>query len=326
MDDAGERIVFPQDGHRHDSVRFHAIYYRACQLIGPRSFGRTVDDALHGNAQDVLFALHRPREIAGGHDADDSPAVVEHDRDAAPLGQQWNGLPHRIAGAQYRQTFCLHDLVDLGEETTPQRAPRMQAREVLTLKPLLLEERDRERIPNRQRDRRARRGREIVRARLDGHGRVEHDVGVSRHRRSTLAGERDQSNAETLEGVDEGKELVRLATLRDEQRHVVGADDPEIAVRAVRRVKEGRRRPGRGERRGDLAPDQSGFADARHNHASLRVAQQLDGAGKAVIEALERARNGVALEFQHATPAVHDARLGLLVAHVRALGLDRSAT
>ena len=81
--------------------------------------------------------------------------------------------------------------MDLREETTSQRAAGMQTRKVFALKALLLEERHRERVSDRERDRGARRRCEIVRTRLNRHGRVEDDVGVARHGRSALAGERN---------------------------------------------------------------------------------------------------------------------------------------
>ena len=72
----------------------------------------------------------------------------------------------------------------------------MNAREVLTTEPFLLEQCNGERITNRQRRRGARRRGEVVRACLLAHPRIECDVRVTRERRLDDTGERDGAHTE----------------------------------------------------------------------------------------------------------------------------------
>jgi hypothetical protein len=76
-------------------------------------------------------------------------------------------------------------------------------------------------------------------------------------------------HAEPLELVDERHQLVRFAALGEQDGDVVFTDDAEVSVHAVCRMQEcGRRASGR-ERRGNLAADESGLADARDDDAAF---------------------------------------------------------
>ena len=100
-------------------------------------------------------------------------------------------------------------------------------------------------------------GREVVRARLLAHPRVERHVAQLAERRARLPGDGDRAYPEPLQMFEQPEQLVGLPALGDEDRDVVSADDAEVAVDALRGMQEDRRRAGRRERRGDLAADRA---------------------------------------------------------------------
>ena len=108
------------------------------------------------------------------------------------------------------------------------------------------------------------------------------------------------------------QQLVGLAALRDENRDVVAPDDPEIAVHAVHRVKEGRRRAGRCERRGDLATDRA-RTFPRPRRSPVRSTRRSARTARANSSPRSRLDFGqrVALESDHASPALDRSRRGV---------------
>ena len=116
------------------------------------------------------------------------PLAVRDDHDAALLGQHDDRLPQRTSPAAARAA----DRVSITSSTrvtqpTTERTAGMQPREVLAAKSLVLEQRHGERVAERERDRGARRRREIVRTRLLAHPRIERHVAQPRERRARLA-------------------------------------------------------------------------------------------------------------------------------------------
>src|SRR5205085_5692650 len=146
---------------------------------------------------------------------------------------------------------------DAQQEVPAQRAPGVRRREVLAPESLDLEQRDAEAVAERQGGGGARGGRERLRARLFGDARVEHHVGLTGEDRVRLAGDGDQRYAQPLELAHEAEQLVRRAALGQEDRYIVPAHDPQIAVERVDRVEERRGRAGRREGGGDLARDEA---------------------------------------------------------------------
>src|SRR4051812_22085677 len=78
--------------------------------------------------------------------------------------------------------------------------------------------------------------------------------------------------------VEETDDLCRFTALGDEDRDVGLVDDAEVAVHAVGRMKERCGGARRCESRGDLAADESGFADARDDDATVGAGDGLDRA------------------------------------------------
>ena len=91
----------------------------------------------------------------------------------------------------------------------------MKPGEVLAPESLLLEQRDGERVPERERDGGAGRWREVVGARLFTNRGVEPHVGMPCQRGRPVAGDRDRPYTQPLELFQQRQQLVGLATLRE---------------------------------------------------------------------------------------------------------------
>ena len=148
------------------------------------------------------------------------------------------------------------------------------------------QERDRERVAERELHERGGGRRQIVRAgfaRLRQHQR---HVGGLAERAGGVRGDGDEADPEAPRIVDQVLELGGFA--RPGQRHddVVGRDHAEIAVACLAGMDEKRRRAGRGERRGDLARDVAGLAHAGDDDAALGGADQLDGGDEGAPQAI----------------------------------------
>ena len=90
----------------------------------------------------------------------------------------------------------------------------------------------------------------------------------------------------------QAQQLVRLAAVRQRQDDVVALNDAQVAVDRFRRVQKKRRRPGAGQRRGNLSGDDAGFPHARDDHSATAVEQHADGPIEAIVEAIDQRQDG----------------------------------
>ena len=115
-----------------------ALFFALTSFVPPfrtESFDPTFDGfRLAGNAGQITRGNH-PLQ----------PALADHQRNAALVGQMFNRLAHRIGRFQ-GHTGGLHDMVDPEEQSPPELAARVEARKGLAREPLLLQERHRQRI------------------------------------------------------------------------------------------------------------------------------------------------------------------------------------
>ena len=112
-----------------------------------------------------------------------------------------------------------------------------------------------------------------------------------------------------LSAASEPEQLVGLAALGEQDRHVVAAHDAQVAVHAVHRVQEARRGAGRGQRRGDLAGDHARLADAGDDDPAPARSQELHRLGEAAVEPLARAAaTACRLQPEHPAAALQPAR------------------
>src|SRR5204863_5789656 len=97
-----------------------------------------------------------------------------------------------------------------------------------------------------------------------------------RERALLVAGERDDLRDLTLQMRHQLRELVRFARVRQHDDHIIGRDHSEVAVTRFSGMHEERRCARRRQRRGELARDMTGFADARYDNAATTIENQLD--------------------------------------------------
>ena len=72
----------------------------------------------------------------------------------------------------------------------------------------------------------------------------------------------------------------------------------EIAVAGLGRMYEIGRRPGTGQRRGDLAGDMTGLAHTTHDDATTAGQDALDGTGKVIIDTSLKGTDGSRFNVQ----------------------------
>ena len=89
-------------------------------------------------------------------------------------------------------------------------------------------------------------------------------------------------------------DLVRLAALREHQHDIVGVDAAQVAVKGLGRMQKVGPRAGRGQRGGNLLPDQAGLAHAGDDHAALAGEQQLHGLAERCVEPVRNFPNAAA--------------------------------
>ncbi len=107
-------------------------------------------------------------------------------------------------------------------------------------------------------------------------GRHRHDVGLPAERAVALRGHGDQRDLEALGVGDDRGEFHALAGPGERQHHVAVLHHAEIAVARLGGMHEDRGLAGRGQRRGDLAGDMAGLADAGDDRAAGRGQQHGD--------------------------------------------------
>ena len=134
-------------------------------------------------------------QIARGEDPAEGSAL---DHDAVPRRWASSTTASRIvASERSTRSGGPHDVLDPQQQLPAERAAGMEAGEVLARESLLLEQRHRQRVAERQRGRGARRRREVVRAGLLATQASSATVAV-RASVERSAGERDGRYAEAL--------------------------------------------------------------------------------------------------------------------------------
>ena len=106
---------------------------------------------------------------------------------------------------------------------------------------------------------------------------AKHDVGGLAERAFGIDRDRDEHDAETARIIDQVLQFLGLAGPGQRQHDVVRRDHAEVAMAGVGGMNEECRRPGRGQRRRDLARDVAGFAHAGDDHPAACRAYRFDG-------------------------------------------------
>ena len=174
----------------------------------------------------------------------------------------------------------------------------VQVGEILLSEALRHEQCHRQRVAERERGRRAGSGHEVQRARFFRHMAIERDVGRLSEGRVRLAGDHNQPRTEPLDRLEQSKQFIGLAAMRQRDDDVLRLENAEVAVDGLRRMKKERRRAGAGERGRDLPADDARLAHAGDDDAAAAVEQQPHRALEAVVEAIDQRENGGRLGLQ----------------------------
>ena len=97
-----------------------------------------------------------------------------------------------------------------------------------------------------------------------------------------------------------GEQFFATPGVRYRDDDIVGGDHAQIAMRGLGSMHEVGRRAGAGQRRGQLAADVAGFADAGDNDPPVSVENQLDRAMKTIVQTLGQRRHSLRFDAQHA--------------------------
>ena len=131
----------------------------------------------------------------------------------ALLCTEARSFPERAAWVKNRKAISLHDVANPGDEFTAKRTTGMKSGEILTTKSLALEYRDSERIAKSEGSRRARGGREIVRAGLFLHPGIKHSIALATKCGIRGTRERDRARAKATKVLEQREQFGRLAAL-----------------------------------------------------------------------------------------------------------------
>ena len=231
-------------------------------------FGLAGHDFVDPGVEQIV--AHVAAEIAVRDDADEI-AVAVGDADAAKaLGRH---LQHRIRhlGAERGERDRLAAVHDVAGEFQQRAEPAagMQQAEIDRGEAAAFQERDRQRVAERQLHERGGGRREIVRAGLASLRQHQRHIGGLAERAVAVRGHGHQADPEAPRIVDQVLELGGFARPRQRHDDVVGRDHAEIAMARFAGMHEKRRRSGGGQGRRDLAGDVAGLAHAGDDDAAL---------------------------------------------------------
>jgi hypothetical protein len=149
-----------------------------------------------------------------------------------------------------------------------------------------------------------------VRARLLGHGAVQHELGVSGEGTVYPPGHGDGPYAHPPQVLHQPAQLFALPALAEQDGHVAAPHDPQVAVQRLHGVEEAGGRPGGGQRRGDLAADDAALADPGDDHPPRRGQDGLHRPRELVADAVLQRGDGLRLHADHAARALQRLRQG----------------
>ena len=270
---------------------------------------------------DILF--QQPAQVAVGEDAGQLAVFVDHAGHAQSLaGHLQQRLAQRGRLADARDLVAgVHDVGDVEQQAATEAAGRVGAGEILDRETAALEQRDGERIAERERGGGRGGGCEVVRAGLLFDSGVEHGIGLAAEAGIRAAGQGDKFRAEALDDRQDGEDLGGLAGVGDGDDHVLGLDHAQIAVAGLAGVHEERRCTRRRQRGGDLAADVAALAHAADHHPPAAGEDQLAGAREAGAESRNEGGDGVGLQPEHfAGELLKRRRGGHAFAGIRGIG------
>jgi hypothetical protein len=165
----------------------------------------------------------------------------------------------------------VHQIADMHQQAPAERTAGMGAGEILRAEAARVEQRDRQRIPQRQRRGGAGRRRQSQGAGFLRHAGVEVYVRLACQGGSRVAGHGNELRTPTLDDRHDGEQLRTFAGIGQGDQHVMVGDHAEIAVAGLAGMDEEGRGAGAGHGRGDLARDVAGLAHAAYHNPSPAV-------------------------------------------------------
>ena len=270
---ADDPVVRVDDEERGDPMALHRQQRLGRQGVGTHRLRMVGHHRRDRRRAQVDRAVDRAAQVAVGEHADRAIRTVDDRGHPETLARHLEqAVGERGLGRDARHVRAgPHHVRDPQQQPPAEIAGRMRSREVLLGESAGLQQRDRERIADRERGGRARGRREIQGAGFRRHTDLEVHRRGARQRRMRAAGQRDQRHAETLDHGNDREHLVGLAGVRQRQQHVVADDHPDVAVTRFRRVHEERGCAGAREGRGDLPGDVPGLAHPGDDHAATAI-------------------------------------------------------
>ena len=186
----------------------------------------------------------------------------------------------------------------MGQQLSPQRTARVRAGEILFAESACIQQRNGQRIPERELRRRAGRGGQVERAGLLLDPVGQHHIGVRREARLRPAGHRHQRDPQAAQGGQDGRQFGALTGIGDRQHHIARGHHPEVTVAGLAGVNEERRGAGRCQRGGDLAADVATLAHAHHHHPAAAGQHRPQRVGKGCPQLALQAEQGLRLDAQ----------------------------
>ena len=197
----------------------------AGQLIGPDGFRRRRHHVIDRRLQQIV--THVAAQIAVGDDAGELAGVVGDGDAAEALGRHFDDRRRhwRAARDQRHRIARMHDVAD-EFECRAELAARMKDAEIDRGEAAAFEQRDRERIAERELHQRRRGRREIMRTSFARRRQRQDDIGGLAERALGADRDRDQPDAEPARIVDQAAQLSGLARPGQHQHHIVGVIMP----------------------------------------------------------------------------------------------------
>jgi hypothetical protein len=109
---------------------------------------------------------------------------------------------------------------------------------------------------------------------------------------------RHQRDADAAYRRQDGRELVAFAAVADGQHHIAGRHHAQVAMAGFTGVDKKRRRAGRSQGGGDLAPDVATLAHAHHHHTALAGQAGTHGLNEALALARGQAQQGTGFNLE----------------------------
>ena len=211
----------------------------------------------------------RAAQVAVGDEAQQAIGLIRllHPRSTS---QGSGEVVHHIGQGSIRQQRRAlinrhHQLSDAEGELPPQGSCRVIHRKVCVRHPLPLHPHRSQGITNRHGHGRAGGRRQVEGAHLTIHGSIQHHLGPLGQAGLRPPCKGNAGTAAAMQMGQQRQQLTALATIREQQHHIVRPHDPEIPMQGIEGIEVEGHQANRGEGGSDLAGDDAAFAHTGHH-------------------------------------------------------------